>query len=120
MAYLFAELRPLIALAHGAVRQHERQCVDGIRFPVFFVTARVGSEDPAYRNAASEGSAQDVAAGMAVSHPCRFSGVPQNLGVRLLQRIQERKECLLVFCAQFAEALPFVFGLAAVTFNGAF
>jgi hypothetical protein len=62
MPYPFAELRSLIVLAHGAARQHERQCVDGSRFPVFFVTARVGSEDPADRNAASEGSAQDVVA----------------------------------------------------------
>jgi hypothetical protein len=38
----------------------------------------------------------------------------------LLQRIQERKECLLIFGAQLAEAIPYVFGLAAVAFDGAF
>ncbi len=37
-----------------------------------------------------------------------------------LQRTQERKECLLIFGAQFAEAIPYVFGLAAVAFDGAF
>src|ERR1700730_8037533 len=37
-----------------------------------------------------------------------------------LQRIQERKKCLLLSRAQFPEALPLVFGFAAVTFDGAF
>ncbi len=58
---------------------------------------------------------------MAVSHARRFSGMTQNLpDGMLLQRIQERKECLFLFRAQFAEALPLVFGLAAVALDGAF
>ena len=39
---------------------------------------------------------------------------------RRLQRIQECKERLLIFGAEFAEAIPYVFGLAAVTFDRAF
>jgi hypothetical protein len=61
------------------------------------------------------------AADMAVSHARRFSGMTQNLPDGMpLQRIQERKECLFLFRAQFAEALPLVFGLAAVALDGAF
>jgi hypothetical protein len=49
------------------------------------------------------------------------SGDPGNLAdQRLLQGIQECKERLLIFAAKFAEAIPHVFGLAAVTFDGAF
>ena len=36
----------------------------------------------------------------------------------LLQGIEERKQCSLVLGAQFAEAIPNVFGLAFVTFDG--
>jgi hypothetical protein len=54
-------------------------------------------------------------------HACRSSEWNQMLADRrLLQRIQERKECLLIFGAQFAEAIPHTFGLAAVTFDRVF
>jgi len=36
-----------------------------------------------------------------------------------LQGIQERKQCLLILGAQFLEAVPYVFGFAGVTFDGA-